>query len=223
MFGSNNQTLPWAFSWTDPMTPGLTVDCFFSIIAWIDPMTSGLTADCLSWWAFPTIAQLPISSGLMADRFYRLFYLLWLGKKVGIYISPPNPCLKVYPCETWVSIYTKYIYNPLIRQFFFFLNHGAPVLKEVAAVLVSVTASSHSFKCLGYSWIWVVLSRCFLLPPLERCLERIKTILGFPIGGKLELLLLFWEAGQEYPCITLIAIRQARLRNSCEGASVIFF
>ena len=65
------------------MTPGLTVDCFFSIIAWIDPMTSGLTADCLSWWAFPTIAQLPISSGLMADRFYRLFYLLWLGIKVG--------------------------------------------------------------------------------------------------------------------------------------------
>ena len=42
---------------------------------------------------------------------------------------------EVYPCEAWVSIYIKYIYNPLIRQFFFFfLNRGAPVLKEVAAV-----------------------------------------------------------------------------------------
>ncbi len=58
---------------------------------------------------------------------------------------------------------------------------------------------------------------------LERCLERIKTILGFPIGGKLELLLLFWGAGQEYRCITLIVVRQARLKNSCEGASLIFF
>ena len=27
---------------------------------------------------------------------------------------------EVYPCEAWVSIYIKYIYNPLIRQFFFF-------------------------------------------------------------------------------------------------------
>ena len=45
-------------------------------------------------------------------------------------------CIHVYPCEAWVSIYIKYIYNPLIQQFFFFffLNRGALVLKEVAAV-----------------------------------------------------------------------------------------
>ena len=51
-------------------------------------------------------------------------------------------------CEVWVSIYIKYIYNP----FFFFLNRGVPILKEVAALLMSVIASyssSHSFNCLG--------------------------------------------------------------------------
>jgi hypothetical protein len=55
-------------------------------------------------------------------------------------------------CEVWVSIYIKYIYNPFFFFFLFFLNRGVPILKEVAALLMSVIASyssSYSFNCLG--------------------------------------------------------------------------
>jgi hypothetical protein len=43
---------------------------------WSDPITSGLAADYLSW-AFLMIVHLPISFGLIADRFYGLLFVCY--------------------------------------------------------------------------------------------------------------------------------------------------
>ena len=44
------------------------------------------------------------------------------GKKVGIYISPPSPCLKVYSHEAWVSVRGKHAHIAFDSVVFFFFE-----------------------------------------------------------------------------------------------------